>query len=73
MQIHSPDVKSIYFFITKLFSCTKSIGREDNFKSMRAVDPHSFCADTDPAVFLNADWDPEGKMIADPDPAEQIL
>ena len=40
---------------------------------MRAVDPHSFCADTDPPVFLNADPDPEGKMNADPDPAEQIL
>ena len=68
MQIHSPDVKSIYF-LTKLFSCTKSIGREDNFKSIRAVDTHSFYADPDPAVFLNADPDPEGKMNADLDPA----
>ena len=68
-----PWCKIYLFFLTKLFSCTKSIGREDNFKSMRAVDPHSFCADTDPAVFLNADPDPEGKMNADPDPAEQIL
>ena len=31
-RIHSPTVKSI--FLTKLFSCTKSIGREDNFKSI---------------------------------------
>ena len=38
----------------------------------RAVDPHSFFADPDPAVFLNADPDPGGKMNADPDPAEQI-
>ena len=30
----------------------------------RAVDPHSFFAD--PAVFLNADLDPGGKMNADP-------
>ena len=28
-RIHSPNVKSI--FLTKLFSCTKSFGREDNF------------------------------------------
>ena len=34
---------------------------------IRAVDPHSFYADPDPAVFLNADQDPEGKMNADPD------
>ena len=25
----------------------------------RAVDPHSFYADQDPAVFLNADLDPD--------------
>ena len=31
-----------------------------------AVDPHSFFADPDPAVFLNADPDPGGKMNADP-------
>ena len=30
------------------------------------VDPHSFFADPDPAVFLNADPDPGGKMNADP-------
>ena len=30
------------------------------------MDPHSFFADPDPAVFLNADPDPEGKMNADP-------
>ena len=35
----------------------------------RAVDPHSFFADPDPAVFLNADPDPRGKMNADPDTA----
>ena len=35
----------------------------------RTVDPHSFYADPDPAVFLNVDPDPEGKMNADPDPA----
>ena len=32
------------------------------------MDPHSYLADPDPAVFLNADPDPGGKMIADPDP-----
>ena len=32
------------------------------------MDPHSFYADPDPAVFLNADPDPGGKMNADPDP-----
>ena len=31
-----------------------------------AVDPHSFFADPDPAVFMNADPDPGGKMNADP-------
>ena len=30
------------------------------------MDPHSFFADPDPAVFLNADPDPGGKMNADP-------
>ena len=35
----------------------------------RAVDPHSFFADPDPAVFFNADPDPGGKMNVDPDPA----
>ena len=30
------------------------------------MDPHSFLADPDPAVFLNADPDPGGKMNADP-------
>ena len=40
----------------------------------RAVDPHSFFSDPDPAVFLNADpdLDPGGKKNADPmdpDPA----
>ena len=39
------------------------------FVRVRAVDPHSFFADPDPAVFLNADPDPGGKMNADPDPA----
>ena len=33
------------------------------------MDPHSFFADPDPSVFLNADPDPGGKMNADPDPA----
>ena len=33
---------------------------------IRAVDPHSFFADPDPAVFLNADPDQGGKMNADP-------
>ena len=32
------------------------------------MDPHSYLADPDTAVFLNADPDPGGKMIADPDP-----
>ena len=31
-----------------------------------AVDPHSFFADPDPAVFMNADPDPGGKMNANP-------
>ena len=35
----------------------------------RAVDLHSFLADPDPAVFLNADPDTGGKMNLDPDPA----
>ena len=34
---------------------------------------HSFFADPDPAVFRNSDSDLEGKMNADPDPAELIL
>ena len=38
----------------------------------RAVDPHSFCTDPDPAVFLIADLDPGGKMNADPDPGGKI-
>ena len=32
----------------------------------RAVDPHSFFANPDPAVFLNADPDPGGKINANP-------
>ena len=35
--------------------------------SCRAVDPHSFYADPDPAVYLNVDLDP------DPGPAELNL
>ena len=31
------------------------------------MDPHSFLADPDPAVFLNADPDLGGKMNADSD------
>ena len=34
---------------------------------LRAVGPHSFFADPDPAVFLKVDPDPGGKMNADPD------
>ena len=30
------------------------------------MDPHSFFAGPDPAVFLNADPDPRGKMKSDP-------
>ena len=33
------------------------------------MDPHSFYADRDPAVFLNADPDPAVFLNADPDPA----
>ena len=33
---------------------------------IRAVDLHSFFADPDPSVFLNADPDPGGKMNEDP-------
>ena len=39
----------------------------------RAVVPHSFFADPDPAVFLNADLDPGGKMNADPCGSGSIL
>ena len=35
---------------------------------IRAEDPHSFFTDPDPAAFLIANLDPEGKMNADPDP-----
>ena len=35
----------------------------------RAVDPHSFFADPDPAIILNADPDPAIILNADPDPA----
>ena len=38
---------------------------ENSFPVLRAVDPHSFYADPDLAVFLNADPDPEGKINAD--------
>ena len=31
---------------------------------IRAVDPHSFFADSDPAVFLNADPDPQPQIAA---------
>ena len=34
----------------------------------RAVDPHSFLADPDPAVLLNADLDPAAFLNADPYP-----
>ena len=37
-----------------------------NTATSRAVDPNSFFADPDPAVFLNVDPDPRGKMNADP-------
>ena len=36
---------------------------------IRDVDPHSFFADPDPAVLLNADPDPAVLLNADPDPA----
>ena len=58
-----------------LFSTDNSTGQKGGgrpcflFVRVRAVDPHSFFADPDPAVFLNADPDPGGKMNADPDPA----
>ena len=35
---------------------------------IRAVDPHSFFADPNPAVFLNVDPDPAVFLNADPDP-----
>ena len=35
----------------------------------RAVDPQTFFADPDPAVFFNADPDPAVFFNADPDPA----
>ena len=43
-------------------------GAYSMFKNVRAVDPHSFVVDPDPAVFLNADpdLDPGGEMNADP-------
>ena len=39
----------------------------------RAVDPHSFFADPDPAVFRKADPDPASFLNADADPAETNL
>ena len=33
------------------------------------MDPHSFFADPNPVVLLNADPNPVGKMNADPDQA----
>ena len=35
---------------------------------IRAVDKHSFFADPNPAVFLNADPDPSGFFNEEPDP-----
>ena len=53
-----------------LFALNKLSFKEQVYCPLdRAVDPHSFFADLDPAVFLNADPDPGGKMNADPDPA----
>ena len=37
----------------------------------RAVDPHSFFTDPDPAVILDADPDPAAFYNAVPDPAKQ--
>ena len=37
----------------------------------RAVDPHSFFTDPDPAVILDADPDPAAFFNAFPDPAKQ--
>ena len=39
-----------------------------HFIKSSAVDLHSFVADPDPAVFLNADPDPAVFLNADPDP-----
>ena len=38
------------------------------YNKTRAVDPHSFYADPDPAVFLDADPDLAVFLNADPDP-----
>ena len=37
------------------------------------MDPHSFYADPDPAVFLNADLDSDPDPDPDPGPAQQNL
>ena len=39
------------------------------FARSRAVDPHSFFEDPDPAAFLNADPEPAAFLNADPEPA----
>ena len=38
-------------------------------RKIRTMDSHSFFADPDPAVLLNADPDPAVLLNADPDPA----
>ena len=53
--------------LLKLSSLPIDLVHENNFVKkidrfhIRAVDLHSFYVDPDPAVFLNADPDPEGK------------
>ena len=52
----------LYFLDTEEWS-------HDSRGLTRAVHPHSFFADPDPAVFLNADLDPGAKINVDPDSA----
>ena len=47
------------FCIWTLFNVVGRSGLWYKFGISRAVDPHSFFADLDPAVFLNADPDPD--------------
>ena len=58
--------KGTYFYL--LLQLYEKKDSPDKWALVRAmaVDPHSFFADPDPAVFMNADPDPGGKMNADP-------
>ena len=64
-QVEISYFTKIWFF--KRFAMWQTCHVENRNKNeSMAVDPCSFFADPDPAVFLNADPDPGGKMNADP-------